>query len=104
MGGVAGGVGGSTGEEGRGFVDGVDFLDVAGVLVAGLGVWVTGDFLEGLDGGVDFLAGVLGASFGDDLGTDFEAAGDLLDDDTDFEVEEPDFLDRIFCQNSFPKL
>ena len=37
MGGVAGGVGGSTGEEGRGFVDGVDFLETV-FLVAGLGV------------------------------------------------------------------
>ena len=101
---MAGGVGGSTGEEGAGFVDGVDFLDVAVVLVAGLGVWVTGDFLAGLGGGMDFFAGVLGASFGDDFETGFEAATDLLDDDTDFEVEEPDFFDRIFCQNSFPKL
>ena len=100
MGGVAGGVGGKTWEEGAGFVDGDDFLNVEWVLVAGLGVWFTGDFLAGLD----FFAGVLGASFGDALETGFGAANDLFDESLESEVEEPDFLDRMFCQNSFPKL
>ena len=49
----------------------------------------------------DFLAGV---SLSDDLETGFETVNDLLDDDAGFEVEEPDFFDRIFIQNSFPKL
>ena len=98
-GGVAGGVGGRTGDEGVGIVDLKDFLDVE---VAGRGVCVSGDFLT--DVGEDFFAGVLGVSFGDDLETGLNTADDLLDDDAEFEVEEPDFFDRIFIQNSFPKL
>ena len=99
-GGVAGGVGGRTGDEGVGIVDLMDFLDVE---EAGRGVCVSGDFLT--DGGEDFFAGVLGVSFGDDLETGLKTADELLDDDeAEFEVEEPDFLDRIFIQNSFPKL
>ena len=98
-GGVAGGVGGRTGDEGGGIVDLMDFLDVE---MAGRGVCVSGDFLT--DGEEDFFAGVLGVSFGDDMETGLNTADDLLDEDAEFEVEEPDFLDRIFIQNSFPKL
>jgi len=110
VGGVAGGVGGNTGEEEAGFGDGMDFLEES--LVAGRGVSVTGDFptvFEGedlfagvLSEGVGLLAGVFGAAFVNGLETRFDAAGawDLLDDGDDELVGETlFFLKRIFFQN-----